>query len=114
MSNKILIQSDGTPNGTKAFYPDGTRIGGVCSYTFPTIKNNVDALVTMECELTGQSVTGKCVRLKIESDPTGAAEVSVLSPTGVQLSVKRMQARIDTLTIPMATIEFYVGEGPVK
>jgi hypothetical protein len=105
----IRIESDGTPKGTLAFYPDGTPIGGVCSLApSPAIDNKFDSIWLLDCELIGETPVGKCLR--IEAGP-GAQDARVIAPNGQRLAAKSVVADIKARDIPRVKVEFYVERG---
>lgn len=111
MNNYIRIESDGTALGTKAFYPNGEQIGGIVSFTFPSLDNESDDFVTLVCELNDgeRTRTSAGPMIQVKSDGTSRG-TKVLAPDGVHLFAKEMEiAKITHNAIPTASITFYLN-----
>lgn len=108
MSAYIRIESDGTLKGTRAFYPNGEPIGGVCGVKLPAIAEGRDAIAIIECELIGKTSIGGCVHIQTDGTLIGSR---VLTPFGQELRARAMTiGAISKAFIPKATIEFFLDD----
>jgi hypothetical protein len=97
-TDNIFIESDGTTLGTKAFYPDGSRIGGIIEYIISPINNQLGNTVTLHCYLGGKnqipSIWGELLRIETNGNPS---QTQVFAPDGTPLTDQVQSVEIDPI-----------------